>query len=62
MRLALALFHWFPYGGLQQDLLKVAAACQTRATVSIHCLQWEGPLPEGVQVEVVAVAGCTRSS
>jgi UDP-glucose:(heptosyl)LPS alpha-1,3-glucosyltransferase len=62
MRLALALFHWFPYGGLQQDLLKVAAACRTRATVSIHCLQWEGPLPEGVQVEVVAVAGCTRES
>jgi UDP-glucose:(heptosyl)LPS alpha-1,3-glucosyltransferase len=27
MRLAFVLFHWFPHGGLQQDLVKVVRAC-----------------------------------
>ncbi len=48
MRLGFVLFNWFPHGGLQQDLVKIVRACQGRAEISIHCLQWQGEKLPGV--------------
>ena len=52
MRIGFVLFHWFPHGGLQQDLVKIVRACQGRAEISIHCQRWEGERIEGVQTHV----------
>ncbi|HWK53537.1 MAG TPA: glycosyltransferase family 4 protein [Hyphomicrobiales bacterium] len=53
MRLAFALFNWFPYGGMQRDLVKVVQACRGRAEIGIYCLRWDGPHLEGIHtVEV----------
>ncbi|MDR0779559.1 MAG: glycosyltransferase family 4 protein [Pseudomonadales bacterium] len=69
MRLAFVLFEWFPYGGMQRDLVKVVKACQARAVVEndvveidIHCLRWNGPEPEGALVIEVQVPGFTNTT
>jgi UDP-glucose:(heptosyl)LPS alpha-1,3-glucosyltransferase len=64
MRLAFVLFEWFPYGGMQRDLVKVVNACQAHADVmiDIHCLRWNGPRPENVVVKEVPASGFTRTA
>ena len=34
MRLAFCLYKYFPHGGLQRDLLRIALACQRRGHAS----------------------------
>ena len=48
MKIALVLFDWFAYGGLQRDCRRIgesllAADC----AVDVLCMSWEGPVPEG---------------
>jgi UDP-glucose:(heptosyl)LPS alpha-1,3-glucosyltransferase len=51
MRLAFVLYKYFPYGGLQRDMLRIAAACrQAGHQVRVYTLAWEGAVPEGVEV------------
>lgn len=54
MRLAFALFKYFPFGGLQQDMLRIALAAVERGhSVKVFCGQWQGEVP--LQFEVVSV-------
>ncbi len=62
MRLCCVLFHWFPHGGLQQDVLKIARACSSQAQVSILCMSWQGPLPVDLDVQVLPPRGWTRTA
>ena len=59
--LAFAVFKYFPFGGLQRDLLKVAHACQQRGyRIRIYTLSWEGDLPAGFDLVVVPSQGLTN--
>ncbi len=64
MRLALLLFKYFPYGGLQRDFFAIARALQQRdCAVRIYCLDWQGePLPGADlrRVKVRALANHAR--
>lgn len=62
MRLCCVLFNWFPHGGLQQDVLKIAQACRHRAQVSILCMSWDGARPEGIDVRVLPPRGWSRTA
>jgi UDP-glucose:(heptosyl)LPS alpha-1,3-glucosyltransferase len=55
MRLAFVLFNWFPFGGLQRDLIKVIDACRDRADISVFCMEWAGERPAGINVREVPV-------
>lgn len=57
MKLALALFEYFPYGGLQRDMLAIAqAACARDHSVTIFTRHWRGgPVPAGPRVVTLAV-------
>jgi len=56
MRLAFALFKYFPYGGLQRDFLRIALACRARGhTVRVYTLSWQGEAPAGFEVVQVPV-------
>ena len=56
MKLAFVLYKYFPYGGLQRDMLKIAKACQQRGhEVHIYTLSWTGDLPEGIEIHIVPV-------
>lgn len=51
LQLAFCLFKYFPHGGLQRDVLRIAQACQSRGhQVHIYTGSWEGAHPEGIQV------------
>lgn len=51
MKLAFTLFHYFPYGGLERDMLAVANACLERGhQVTIYTRCWQGGKPAGIRV------------
>ena len=50
-RLLFVVSKYFPYGGLQRDLLRMAQACRAHgAEVDILVGVWEGEKPEGIGV------------
>lgn len=54
MRLALLLYKYFPYGGLQRDFLEVARALQQRGCqCRIYCLDWQGETLAGADLRRV---------
>lgn len=61
MRFAFVLFSYFPYGGLQQDMVKILNACrQRKVEVTIYCMDWEGEIPLGAKVVLLSGQGITR--
>ncbi|MDY0189377.1 MAG: glycosyltransferase family 4 protein [Desulfuromonas sp.] len=61
MKLAFALFKYFPYGGLQRDCIKIARECLQRGhTVDLYCLEWNGPQIPGINVNLIKV-NCWRN-
>ena len=56
MKLAIAIFRYFPFGGLQRDMLAIAEEAYARGhSVTVFCGDWQGAEPEGI--EVVSLAG-----
>ncbi len=61
MQLAFAIYKYFPFGGIQRDLLKIARAALARGhKVRIYAIRWDAPLPEDdldihlIEVEAIA--------
>ena len=51
MRLAFVVSLWFPFGGMQRTLLRIAEACVARGhQVDIHTGEWRGERPAGIGV------------
>lgn len=51
MKLAFALFHYFPYGGLERNMLAMAQVCAERGhQVTIYTQNWQGVRPENIPV------------
>ncbi len=59
MKFAFAIFKYFPFGGAQRDMLRIARECvKLGHTVHIFTLSWEGPEPEtGISHEVLEAGG-----
>lgn len=58
MRLAFALFKYFPFGGLQRDCLAIARECMRRNhQVRLYVLRVEGELPGDLEWEKLPVGG-----
>ena len=52
MKIAFALYKYFPYGGLQRDMLRIAQACALRgAHITIYCAEWQGEQPDNIGFE-----------
>lgn len=63
VHLVFALYRYFPFGGLQRDMLRIAKACvECGASVKVFCAEWDGELPEDIAVERLAVSGFTNHS
>lgn len=46
MKMAFALFNYFPYGGLQRNCINIARACHERGhEVHVFAGKWDGPVP-----------------
>jgi len=58
MKLAFVLFKYFPYGGLQRDMLRMAVACQQLGyEIHVYTLSWQGDIPAGFQVHQLPARG-----
>lgn len=56
MKLAFALFKYFPYGGLQRDCIKIAQECVARGhQVDIFALEVSGEVPEPLTITCLKV-------
>ncbi len=54
MKLAFCLFHYFPYGGLQRDFLRIALACLARGhEVHVYTMAWEGEREPRLHLHVI---------
>jgi len=61
MELAFALFKYFPYGGLERDMLAMARVCQARGhEVTIYTSAWQGERPEDMRVVELPVHARTN--
>ena len=57
MKLAFLLFEYFPYGGLQRDMLAIAEQAQARGhQVTVFTRDWHAERPTAPRVETVAVS------
>jgi UDP-glucose:(heptosyl)LPS alpha-1,3-glucosyltransferase len=58
MKLAFVLFKYFPYGGLQRDMLRIAQACQQRGyAIDVYTMSWQGEIPAGFRVTQLPARG-----
>lgn len=58
---AICLFDYFPFGGMQKDALAIARALQAEgARVSVVAKQWEGEQPADLDISVLACRGLTN--
>lgn len=58
MKIAFALYKYFPYGGLQRDMLGIALSCvESGASATIYCGEWQGEHPENCTVVILPVTG-----
>lgn len=56
MKLAFVIFRYFPFGGLQRDMLLLAqAALAAGHSVTIYCGAWKGEKFPGIDVNEIAV-------
>ena len=62
-KIAILLYRYFPYGGLQKDFLEVAKELKSRGIkFKVFTRKWEGAVPEGFQVKEVGERGLTNFS
>jgi UDP-glucose:(heptosyl)LPS alpha-1,3-glucosyltransferase len=58
MKFAFIIFKYFPFGGMQRDMLRTANELVKRQhQVEIFTLSWQGEMPEGIQVHVLPQTG-----
>ena len=56
-----AIYRYFPYGGLQKDFLRMIRSARAKGhTVRILAAEWEGEMPEGIQLELLKANGFTN--
>ena len=61
MRIAFVIFKYFPYGGIQRDLMKVLAEAQARGhEAKIFTLRWQASKPDHVEVVELPIQGFNR--
>ena len=61
MRLALVLYHYFPYGGLQRDFLRIAGEASGRGhEVTVFTTSWQGEIPDGLDIRLLPSRGWTN--
>ena len=58
MKLAMVLYHYFPYGGLQRDFARIAREAVGRGHQVVALVSdWQGDPVDGVEVQTLPVSG-----
>lgn len=60
-RLAFCLYKYFPWGGMQRDMLRIARECARRGyRIRVYTMSWQGECPEGIERVRVPARGLTN--
>ncbi len=52
--LAMVLFRYFPFGGMQANFLRIAKACLARGhRIDVYTLDWQGERPDGLNIQII---------
>jgi UDP-glucose:(heptosyl)LPS alpha-1,3-glucosyltransferase len=63
MKLALTLFKYFPYGGLQRNFLAIAMELVRRGrSVTVYTGDWDGPRPNGLTIVEFTPSGLMNAT
>lgn len=63
MKLAFLLYKYFPYGGLQRNMLAIANEAVARGhQVEVLCTAWETAVPTGIELVVIPRRGWTNAT
>ena len=63
MKLAFLLYKYFPYGGLQRNMLAIAREAVARGhSVSVYCTAWEASMPIDIDVVILRRRGWTNAT
>lgn len=61
MQLALILYKYFPYGGLQRDFARIVQQLQRRGHhCRVYCITWQGDELPGIDLRLVPIAAITH--
>lgn len=61
MRIAVALFNYYPFGGLEQDCLAfIKHALHEGHDVSVYTQSWQGDVPEGMDLTILQPDGLSN--
>ncbi|MGH1372426.1 MAG: glycosyltransferase family 4 protein [Cellvibrionaceae bacterium] len=62
-RIAFCLYKYFPFGGLQRDLLRIAQECHlSGAAIRVYAFEWQGDLPDWIELCLVPKKGWSSQS
>ncbi len=63
MKIAVCLFKYFPYGGLQRDFVEISRELLSRGhTLVVYTGAWEGEKPDGFDIRILPVTGIGNHS
>lgn len=63
LKLAFALYKYFPFGGLQRNMLAMALEAIARGhAVAIYCSDWQGDCPAGIDLQVIPSRGKSNAA
>ncbi len=58
MKFAFIIFKYFPFGGMQRDMLRTANELLKRGhTAEVFTMSWQGEVPDGIEVHVLPQTG-----
>lgn len=61
MKIAVCLYKYFPFGGLQRDFFSIAQACVALGhQVRVYTLSWQGEQPDNLEIILVPVSGLSN--
>jgi len=56
MIIGFTIFKYFPFGGVQRDLMKLVRGCMGAGhQIRVYVIRWNGPIPDGVDVRKAPV-------
>ncbi|MEH2922761.1 glycosyltransferase family 4 protein [Samsonia erythrinae] len=62
MNIAICLYKYFPFGGLQRDFYSIAQACvKLGHHVRVYVLSWQGEQPDNLEIIFVPVSGMSNN-
>ncbi len=61
MNIAAVIYKFFPYGGIQLDLLRIIEECHIRGhNVTVFASRWEGECPNYIDLRLIKLRSCSN--